>query len=124
MNFCRTRSLSSVCCLVNPFARTYDAAMQMRYALLAVLIGGTASSPAEVVQLRDKAAVTGKVLAEKKDQVVVDLGFTVLSIPKSQIIRISKENSTDSKPQASPAPSVAESTKTTKAPKSDTARST
>ncbi len=65
--------------------------MRLRCALLALLVGGVATGPAEVIQLRDKAAVTGKVLAEKKDQVVVDLGYTVLSIPRNYIVRISKE---------------------------------
>src|SRR5215510_12285834 len=45
---------------------------------------------ADTVQLKDKFSVTGKVLAEKRDQVVVDLGFTVLSIPRNQIVKILK----------------------------------
>ena len=39
------------------------------------------------VQLRDRAAVTGKILAEKTDQVIVDLGFTVLAIPRTHIVK-------------------------------------
>ena len=39
------------------------------------------------VQLRDRAAVTGKILAEKADQVIVDLGFTVLAIPRTHIVK-------------------------------------
>src|ERR1051326_6242904 len=46
---------------------------------------------AETIQLRDKTSISAPVLAEKSDHVVVDLGFTVLSIPKSQISKISKE---------------------------------
>ncbi len=42
----------------------------------------------EVIQLRDKATISGKVLAEKKDQVVVDIGYTVLTIPRNQIAKI------------------------------------
>jgi serine protease Do len=45
---------------------------------------------AETIQLKDKAAVTGKILAEKRDQVLVDLGFTVLMVPRNQIVRISR----------------------------------
>ncbi len=96
--------------LVKPPFTPYDQAMKWRCALLTILIGGIASLQAEVVQLRDKAAVTGKILAEKKDQVVVDLGFTILSIPKGQIVRISKEN--EAKPQT--AAPVAESAKNSK----------
>jgi serine protease Do len=46
---------------------------------------------AAVIQLRDKAAVTGVILSEKREQVVVDLGFTVLTIPRNQIVRILRE---------------------------------
>jgi serine protease Do len=38
----------------------------------------------------DKAALTGTILAEKKDAVVVDLGYTVLIVPRSSIASISK----------------------------------
>ena len=47
---------------------------------------------ADTVQLKDKAAVTGKILAEKSDAVVVDVGYTVLLVPKSAVIKISKTN--------------------------------
>ena len=69
---------------------------------LSILVASFTSSRAEVVQLRDKAAVTGRILAEKKDQVVIDLGYTVLSIPKNYIVRIVKDG--DLKPQNTPAP--------------------
>jgi serine protease Do len=52
----------------------------------------------ETIQLKDKASVSGKILAEKRDQVVVDLGYTVLSIPRSYISKISQDNSPESKP--------------------------
>jgi serine protease Do len=38
--------------------------------------------------LKDKAAVTGKILAEKRDQIFVDVGYTVLPIPRDQITKI------------------------------------
>ena len=43
---------------------------------------------ADTLELRDQASVTGKILVNRKDQVVVDLGFTVLVVPRAQIIRI------------------------------------
>lgn len=46
---------------------------------------------AETIQLRDGVAVTGRILAEKKDQVVVDLGYTVLSVPRVEIVKVVKE---------------------------------
>jgi serine protease Do len=60
---------------------------------------------AETLELRDQASVTGKILVNRKDQVVVDLGFTVLVVPRAQIIRILRGES--DKPAASAPPSVA-----------------
>jgi len=66
--------------------------MCVRYLALGVLFCcGFYSAPAEVIQLKDKAMVAGKVLAEKRDQVIVDLGYTVLTVPRNQIVRISKD---------------------------------
>lgn len=46
---------------------------------------------AEVIQLRDKAAVTGRILAEKRDLIVVDVGYTVLTVPKNQVVRVLRD---------------------------------
>src|SRR5262245_16983525 len=78
--------------------------MQIRCMFLAVMIGGLITSSAEVVQLRDKAAVVGKILAEKKDAVVVDLGYTVLTVPKNQIVRVSKEAAPETHSRQAPPP--------------------
>ena len=51
---------------------------------------GLQVSVADVLQLKDKASLTGKILAEKHDQVVLDIGYTVLVIPRNQIVKISK----------------------------------
>ncbi len=45
---------------------------------------------AETIQLKDGASVTGRILADKKDQVVVDLGFTVVSVPRAEILKIGR----------------------------------
>lgn len=45
---------------------------------------------ADTIQLKDKAAVVGQVLSEKRDMVAVDIGYTVLVIPRNQILKISK----------------------------------
>ena len=64
---------------------------------LTLLSLGVQGALADVITLKDKAAVTGKVLAEKHDQVVVDIGYTVLVIPRNQIskILISKKDNSD-----------------------------
>lgn len=71
--------------------------MLVRCLTLGFLLSGLLSTSAETIQLKDKASITGKILAEKRDQVIVDLGYTVLSIPRSAIAEILKEN-------AAPAP--------------------
>ena len=58
--------------------------------LLTVMLGcGAQIISADSIQLKD-AAVTGKILAEKSDSVVVDLGYTVLVIPRTVITGVSR----------------------------------
>ena len=86
--------------------------MFVRIATVAALLGGLSIASAEVVLLKDKATVIGKILAEKKDLVVVDLGYTVMSIPRSQIVRVVKEDEQgvpESKPSKAKANSAAKS---------------
>ncbi len=75
------------------------------FTVVGLLIAASVTA-ADVVQLKDKASVTGKILAERRDQVIVDLGFTVLSIPRSQVVRISKEETAvaPAKGKSAPAP--------------------
>src|SRR2546425_2588765 len=80
--------------------------MFVRCILLGSLVWGLKPAPEEVIQLKEKSFVAGKILAEKRDHVVVDLGFTVLSIPRNQIVKISKETElaeTKAKPSLRPA---------------------
>ena len=85
-------------------------------ATIGMLAVGTAT--AETIQLKDKAEVIGTVLADKRDQVAVDIGYTILVIPKNQIVRIIKNSAQpaadsptfkpvpelESKPDAMPVP--------------------
>jgi serine protease Do len=64
-------------------------------AILAALAGSVIFASAAVVELKDDASVTGKILAEKPDSVVVDVGYTVLVIPQDQIIKIIRNAKTD-----------------------------
>jgi len=55
------------------------------------LVGlGAVAGRADTIQLKDKASVIGKILVEKRDQLVVDIGYTVLSIPRDQVVKIYK----------------------------------
>ena len=64
--------------------------LKIYFALPALLLCGPGPASADVIQLKDKAAVTGKILAEKPDSVAVDLGYTVLVVPRNAITNISK----------------------------------
>jgi serine protease Do len=82
--------------------------MFARIAIVAILMTGFGVASAEVVLLKDKATVIGKILAEKKDIVVVDIGYTVLPIPRSQIVRVVKEEETGKETKGSKGKAVSE----------------
>jgi serine protease Do len=65
--------------------------------LSALLLCGLDFAGAETIQLKSKAVIIGKILAEKQDQVIVDLGYTVLDIPRNQISKISQTGETPAK---------------------------
>jgi serine protease Do len=64
--------------------------LKKHLAWLAPVLCAAQFASADTIQLKDKAAVTGKILAEKSDAVVVDVGYTVLIIPKTAVEKISK----------------------------------
>jgi len=65
-------------------------------------------APAEVILLKDQASVTGRILAEKKDHIYVDLGFTVLAIPRQQIVKIQKTEPSHGRGATPTAPAISE----------------
>jgi serine protease Do len=79
---------------------------------LAFCVGARAVQ-SDTIQLKDNAAVTGKILTEKHDQVAIDVGYTVLVIPRSDIQKIlhgesavaSTKNATSAKSVVAPAES-------------------
>lgn len=59
------------------------------HCLIAILLtAGRFLASAEVVELKDGAAITGKILSEKRDALVVDVGYTVLLVPRNAISQI------------------------------------
>jgi len=56
---------------------------------LAFCVGARAVQ-SDTIQLKDNAAVVGKILTEKRDQVAIDVGYTVLVIPRNDIEKISR----------------------------------
>ena len=67
-----------------------------------LMAGILPAARATTVQLKDKAALTGKILAEKKDQIVMDLGFTVLVVPRTAILKISDDPARAAGPTIAP----------------------
>jgi serine protease Do len=61
-------------------------------------------APAATVELKGKASVTGTILAEKRDQIVIDIGYTVLVIPRSQVLKLLHDNEAAARSMAAPAP--------------------
>jgi serine protease Do len=72
--------------------------MVTKCALIWTLLASVAL--ADTVHLKDKAAISGTILSEKKDQVAVDVGYTVLVIPRGQVARIEKNRTESVSPSA------------------------
>jgi serine protease Do len=77
-----------------------------RPALLAA--GWVALNAADIIQLKEKGSLSGKILAEKRDQVVVDMGYTVLLVPRNQIAKIVKSGGLE-EPEGTSAKAAGES---------------
>lgn len=82
--------------------------------LSAVWFCAQSLAPADTIQLKEKATVTGTILAEKHDQVAVDLGYTILVIPRGQIEKIIR--SVNARNEVAPAPKAAATVPTVAAP--------
>jgi len=67
--------------------------------VLAATFCAVEATSADTIQLKEKASVVGKILSEKRDQVVVDIGYTVLVIPRNQIAKISKSDEAEATPR-------------------------
>jgi serine protease Do len=70
--------------------------------LLALSFFGVLTSGADTIQLKEKTAVTGKIIAENRKEVVIDLGYTFLTIPRDQIAKVIKGNA--AMPEPAPVP--------------------
>ena len=79
--------------------------LKHNFALAALLGSSALFAFADTLQLKDQAAVSGKILAEKSDALVVDVGYTVLLIPRQVITRIIKAG--EVKPAAVTVPAAA-----------------
>lgn len=65
---------------------------------MTLLLAGTVlnCSAVGVVKLKNGSSIQGDILAERSDRVVVDLGFTVLTVPRDEIEKVAAENAAGS----------------------------
>jgi serine protease Do len=79
----------------------------LRVLLSVCLLLGGVGLRAATVELKGQAAVRGKILEDKKDQIIIDIGYTVLVIPKSQVVKLLDDNAKAAKAVATaPEPAV------------------
>ena len=74
------------------------------FPLLASCAIAALPATADVIQLKGNASIVGQILTEKRDLVVVDIGYTVLTIPRDQVVKISR---TSAAPEAAPGKATA-----------------
>ena len=85
--------------------------MLYRLTLLSAALVGFSCAPlfADTVELKDAASITGRILAEKEEHIAVDVGYTVLMVPRDAITNIA----TDEKAGAEEEPTVPAGANTT-----------
>ncbi len=54
-------------------------------------VGAGSAWALDTILLKDQGAITGHILAEKKDQLVVDLGYTVLLVPRQEVVKVTSD---------------------------------
>ncbi|MGA3163828.1 MAG: trypsin-like peptidase domain-containing protein [Verrucomicrobiota bacterium] len=64
--------------------------LKKHFVLPVLLFCGLCLASADVIRLKDHASITGKILAEKPDSIIVDVGYTALVVPRSVIANISR----------------------------------
>jgi len=69
-----------------------------------LLLLSCATSPAATVELKGKGSVTGTILEEKRDLIVIDIGYTVLVIPKSEVLKLIQDGKGAAKTTAASVP--------------------
>jgi len=77
--------------------------MLKQYVSLLLLLS-CAAAPAATVELKGKASVTGTIIEEKRDLIVIDIGYTVLVIPKSQVLNLIHDKEASAKAKVAPVP--------------------
>ena len=86
--------------LVKSKAVVYRRAMMLKpyFTVVALLSCSALLAFADTLQLKDAAAISGKILTEKSDSLIVDVGYTVLQIPRAAVVNVSKTIAADTVP--------------------------
>jgi serine protease Do len=64
--------------------------LKQQIAMAALLGCGASWVGADTIQLKDTSSITGRILAEKSDSVIVDVGYTALVVPRSAITGLTR----------------------------------
>lgn len=83
----RVRILGPQRLLANENERLY-AACVLRWSKTVALVVLFGLAQADTLELKHSASISGRILAEKEDQLIVDVGYTVLIVPRGDVIRI------------------------------------
>lgn len=83
--------------------------MLRRLCVVALLMAGwsNGSWAVETLTLKDGAAITGRILTEKPEHYVVDLGYTVVLVPKGEVIHRGEEAEAPAPGMPAPSPAAA-----------------
>jgi serine protease Do len=76
--------------------------LMLKKSVSLLLLLSCAAAPAATVELKGKASVTGTILEEKHDLIVIDIGYTVLVIPKNQVLNLIHDNKAAAKAAVAP----------------------
>ena len=87
----------------------------LKKCVFGLMLWGLQVAVADTIQLKENASIVGKILSEKRDQVAVDVGYTVLVIPRNQISKVIKADQVqpEAQPKTLAAPKAAAETKDT-----------
>jgi serine protease Do len=87
----------------------------LKKCVFGLMLCGLQVAVADTIQLKENASIVGKILSEKRDQVAVDVGYTVLVIPRNQISKVIKADQVqpEAQPKTLAAPKAAAETKDT-----------
>jgi len=78
----------------------------LKQCVCSLLVLGCAAAPAATVELKGQASVTGTILEEKHDKIIIDIGYTVLVIPRDQVLHLLHDNEVAAKTMAKAAPTA------------------